>query len=200
MSRRRRDIENNTLLRLIRFAAFLAVAIGLIGFAAFSGKILSVPTPSDPQADAIVVLTGGEGRLQRAALLLEDDRGARLLISGVHPDVTAGDIQTTLNADTTRFDCCVDLGREAADTAGNAREVSEWVSDNAYQSIIVVTSDYHLPRSLLELQALMPDTQLIAYPVLTSRPWTSLRSAQRWALEYFKYVAIWTREKLAGRA
>ena len=200
MPRRTRHISRSRPSGVFRFGAFAIVLAALAGFVAFSVMVTSTPTPPSPRAEAIVVLTGGDGRLQSAAQLLDDDSGARLLISGVHPDVTADDLRAAMSASEARFDCCVDMGREATDTVGNAHEISAWARSNNYHSLIVVTSDYHLPRSLLELRALMPEADLVAYPVHTPRPWTSLRSAQRWTLEYFKYVAVLTRETAAGRA
>lgn len=200
MPRRSSSHSSPGLLGLLRLAAFLVVFVALAGFALYSGRVMSIGVPDAPRADAIVVLTGGDGRLQSAATLLDEQRGSRLLISGVHPDVTEDELRTAMSVDTARFACCVDLGREAADTAGNAREIAQWVETNQFGSIIVVTSDYHIPRSLLELAAILPDTDLVAYPVHTHRPWASLRSAQRWSLEYLKYVAVLGREILAGRA
>lgn len=200
MPRRSSSHSSPGLLGLLRLAAFLVVFGALAGFALYAGRVVAIDVPDAPRADAIVVLTGGDGRLQSAAALLDEQRGTRLLISGVHPDVTDDELRTALSVDTARFACCVDLGREAVDTAGNAREIAQWVNTNQFGSIIVVTSDYHIPRSLLELAAILPDTSLVAYPVETRRPWASLRSAQRWSLEYLKYVAVLAREILAGRA
>tara|TARA_R110002073_G_scaffold63696_16_gene159574 strand:- start:7443 stop:8045 length:603 start_codon:yes stop_codon:yes gene_type:complete len=200
MSRRTPDTRSVGLLGLLRLGAFLVLFGALAGFAVFSSRVAGMPVPDRPDADAIVVLTGGDGRLQSAAALLDDHHGARLLISGVHPDVTEAELIAAMDADAARFGCCVDLGREAVDTAGNAREIAAWVEANNYQSIIVVTSDYHLPRSLLELGAHLPDTTFVAFPVRTDRPWSSLRSTQRWSLEYLKYIAVLAREFAAGRA
>lgn len=200
MPRRSSSRPASGLLELLRFAAFALVFAALAGFAIYASRVAALTQPGEPLAEGIVVLTGGDGRLLSAAALLDGFSGDRMLISGVHPDVTEEELRAAMGADASRFACCVDIGREAADTTGNAREIAQWVEANGYDSIIVVTSDYHLPRSLLELGAHLPETEFIAYPVATPRPWTNVRSAQRWSLEYLKYIAVLAREILAGRA
>ena len=92
-----------------------------------------------------------------------------------------------------------DVGLEAADTVGNAAETARWAEARGYDRLIVVTSDYHMPRALLELQAAMPDTRLVAYAVPAPAPWSSASEARRWMTEYFKYAAVFAREQISGR-
>lgn len=136
------------------------------GFVSFSEKIysLQLPAPSQ-QADGIIVLTGGRDRLETGVRLLENGRGKRLLISGVNPAAGRAVLLRVTGADPHLFDCCVDLGWEAANTIGNAEESVHWVEKNGYHAVFIVTSSYHMPRSLTELKRRMPDIQLIPYPV-----------------------------------
>ena len=61
---------------------FLAWVLGFAWFA------LLLPLPAgDQTTDAIVVLTGGPGRIDRGLELLEAGRAKRLLISGVAREV-----------------------------------------------------------------------------------------------------------------
>lgn len=182
----------NRFLGALRAFSFVFVLGGLIGFGAFSGLVSGYDTPdANLQADAIVVLTGDTGRLATGGELFRAGASPQLLISGVHASVTAQDIQNHTGLSDVQFNCCVELGREAADTAGNALETADWVGSNGYQRLIIVTSDYHLPRSMLEMDALMPDVEFIAVPVRTRPPWHDLGTARLWLQEYAKFAAVW---------
>jgi uncharacterized SAM-binding protein YcdF (DUF218 family) len=164
------------------------------GFFGFAKDVTTATPPPDPRADAIVVLTGGAARIDGALKLLAEDRAARLLISGVNPDVTAADLADLVEGDLRdKLACCVDLGRQALDTIGNAAETRAWADAYGFSSLIVVTSDYHMPRSMTELEGAMPDVALIPFPV--SNP--DLRLADWWhdtasftllVREYGKYL------------
>jgi uncharacterized SAM-binding protein YcdF (DUF218 family) len=189
----------SVLVRVLRPAAFIALIAVLTGFALFVREARSHGPQVGAEADAVVVLTGGPGRVATAVTLLEAGSGERLLISGVNPGSPVADIAAAAGASRALFACCVDVGPEAADTMGNAAETARWASARGYDSLIVVTSDYHMPRALLELQAAMPDTRLAAYAVPAPEPWSSPSEARRWLTEYFKYAAVFGRERLAGR-
>lgn len=191
----RRQAQNG---QWMRGFAFLVVFGLLAGFAGYAGHVSALESPDELRADAIIVLTGGEGRLQQAVELLEDGAGDRLLVSGVNPSVSGEALRNTANIDPDLFECCIDLGREATDTVGNAREAVAWAEDHGFDRLIIVTSDYHIPRSILELRALMPERELIAYPVASARPWENATAARRWALEYLKFSAVFLRELARG--
>src|SRR5690606_15928842 len=109
-------------------------------------------TPRDqPAADAIIVLTGGQSRLDAGIDLLKSGKGRRLLISGVNPAANRDDLRAATGGDRRLFSCCVDIDHAALDTIGNAEESAKWVEDHRYGSIILVTNNYHMPRSLLEM-------------------------------------------------
>jgi uncharacterized SAM-binding protein YcdF (DUF218 family) len=145
--------------------AFLAILL-VAGFLGFAKEIATATPPSDPRADAIVVLTGGSARIDGALKLLSEGRASRLLISGVNPSVTATDLANLVEGDLRdELVCCVDLDRQAIDTVGNAAETRDWAARHGFTSLIVVTSDYHMPRSMIELSAAMPNIVLIPFPV-----------------------------------
>lgn len=175
-------------------------AAGLFAFAARVAR--STPAPDPQPADAIVALTGPSGlRIAAAMKLLEDGKGARLLISGVNRKATRADIRSVSKAPGRLYDCCVDLGRSAADTIGNARETAAWARAHDFQRLIVVTADYHMPRAVLELKGALPGVQFEPYPVATDeldarRWWKSGEGARRMVLEYCKYLVILTREAI----
>jgi len=181
-------------------ALVLALAIGFWGFAR-SVHDVAPPDPF-PEADAIVSLTGGSlDRLTTGMDLLASGHGRRLLISGVNPKVTDAELAKLLGGGKALFACCVDVGRSAEDTLGNASETAAWARRNGIHRLIVVTDDYHVPRALLELKLAMPDIALIAYPVSTrtTKPgvWgRDVGAAGRLAGEYVKYIVIRIREVL----
>lgn len=173
-----------------------------LGFADFAEGIARAEPPADPHADAIVVLTGGPARIDGALQLLAEHRAGRLLISGVNPNVSSGEIAGTVRRDL-RDDlkCCTDLGRRASNTISNAVETRDWVAERGFSSLIVVTSNYHMPRSLAELEGAMPGVELIPFPV----PDPQLHLAEWWRdpptfglllKEYGKYLMAKARHVL----
>jgi uncharacterized SAM-binding protein YcdF (DUF218 family) len=172
-----------------RILAGVAV-VYLAGFVIF---MVTLPEPvADAKvgkADGIVALTGEDARLTPAVALLEEGAASRLLISGVFPETTKSDLKELTHGGA-RFDCCADLGFVARDTRGNAHEAADWARAHKFHSLIVVTGSYHMPRSLLEFGAAMPDVKLIAFPVDTdpNNP-TFLRRWERYQGEYAKFIA-----------
>lgn len=180
------------------------VGIGLVllfvaGFWSFAERVREAPV-EPPPAEAIVALTGGSlERLSTGVRLLEENKGERLLISGVNRIVTDAELYEVLNVDAELGACCIDVGRAAEDTLGNAAETAAWARRHRYERIILVTDDYHMPRSQAELSLAMPEVDILPYPVRTR--WTDpalwrtdLGAATRLAGEYVKYLVIRGRE------
>ncbi|WP_270374382.1 YdcF family protein [Marinicauda sp. Alg238-R41] len=187
------------MLSVLRFVAFVVVVSALVGFALFVRTGMANPPGPPPQADGIVVLTGGEGRVVSAVELLQAGHGSRLLISGANPDVGLDAVREASGATRSLFACCIDVGQEAANTIGNAEEAARWARGNGFSSLIVVTSDYHMPRAMLELHAAMPAVALTPRAVKGPPPWTDARTARRWVVEFFKYAAVYARESVRLR-
>lgn len=190
-----------SLQRLFRFFIVLALVFLLCGFIGYVLHVLRL-TPVAPvaKADGIVVLTGtGGGRIATGASLLEQGYGERLLVSGVHKDTPRSDIKTLMAISDDSFSCCVDLGYDAQNTIGNADEAADWARSMGYQTLIIVTSDYHMPRARIELEKAMGDITLISYPVAPpdmpkSSWWRSGDVLSRLVREYFKLVIIYIRD------
>jgi uncharacterized SAM-binding protein YcdF (DUF218 family) len=192
-------------IEMFRRALFVVIAmVGAMlvgGFIGFARDATEAAPPADPHADGIVVLTGGAARIDGALELLAEGRAGRLLISGVNRVVTPRILADTLAGDK-RDDlaCCVDLGHDARDTIGNAAETRQWAESRGFSSLIVVTSNYHMARSMTELATAMPEVRLIPFPV--TNPELHLRDWWRdpaalglLAREYAKY--LYARARLA---
>ncbi len=137
-----------------------------IGFAVFATGIEREPRETVRSADGITVLTGGADRIDQAMKLLAQGKAKRVLITGVYRATTKEELKQLASQGDQYFACCVDIDKEARNTIDNATETSEWVAQRQFHSVIVVTSNYHMPRALAELGRAMPTVVLIAYPVI----------------------------------
>lgn len=189
--------------RLAGGLATLCLAGGIvlgIGFLVFIDSLARQETEFGRQVDGIAALTGGADRIGDAMAVLREGRAKRLLISGVNVNTTeAALIRTTGNPDL--FHCCIDIGRSALNTVGNAQETARWAARHGYRSVMVVTSNYHMPRALVELRRHLKDVEFIAHPVMSD----SVRIENWWhdpalfrllGVEYAKYLAAEARSRL----
>jgi uncharacterized SAM-binding protein YcdF (DUF218 family) len=190
-------------LRALMLAAvatvFVAAAIGFVGFLS---QLRGAEAEPANRADGIVVLTGGSSRVSDAMELLAGGYGRRLLISGVHPTNAASDISRSLSDNQSLLRCCVDLDRSAVNTRSNAAETRRWAHERGFKSLIVVTSNYHMPRAIVELSHAMPDVHLIPFAVVGEKWrdeswWASGATVRLLLSEYVKYVAAEVRVHLA---
>jgi uncharacterized SAM-binding protein YcdF (DUF218 family) len=125
--------------------------------------------------------------------LLAAGKAKRVLITGVNRTTTTEELKQLASQGDQYFTCCVDIDKDARNTIDNATETSEWVALNRYGSIIVVTSNYHMPRALAELGRVMPGVTLIPYAVVDNNvhldPWWSYPGTTKLLLsEYLKYL------------
>lgn len=177
---------------LLFFQLCFALLLWIIGFFWFFASILNEDIDEQTSTDAIVVLTGGTKRLQAGLELLADNKGRKLLISGVNRGVDIEEILRTYQVPA-RLTCCIEPGYSASDTTGNADETANWMNWEGFSSMRLVTSNYHMPRSLLEFKAVMPNVTIIPHPVVPdamhakglSARWMTIRLVAR---EYTKYL------------
>ncbi len=184
------------LARTGRIAAIVVAAALILfagGFVWFANSVSTGEMSDETDFDAVVVLTGGRDRVVRALEIMQDSNAERLLITGVHPETTIQQIALTTQNQTDLFSCCVDLDRRARNTVDNAREAANWAREHGFSKLLVVTSSYHMPRSLVEFNAAMDGVNLVPYPVfseglLLDKWWTSYPTARLLMREYLKYI------------
>lgn len=188
---------------LIGLAGLGLVAFGF-GFVQFAREASGAGEARLPaRADGIVVFTGGRDRIGGAIRLLAEGYAKRLLISGVHPDTTEVAIAALAGGREDLFECCIDLGHSALDTIGNASETANWAERQGFSSLIIVTSSYHMPRSLAELGRVLPEARLEGHAISTSSIdlthwWRTPRAVSLLLSEYVKLLAARARLGLSA--
>jgi uncharacterized SAM-binding protein YcdF (DUF218 family) len=171
--------------------ALIALLLGF-GFLWFIWRVPAQEVALEQNADGIVALTGGASRIADAIELLASGRGRRLLISGANRATNSNEI-SRLNPEFERWvRCCVDFDR-SLNTLGNAIETKRWAERRGFRSLIVVTSNYHMPRALAEIAHQLPNVALVPFPVVTDRQrverwWSSGTTAKLMFSEYVKYI------------
>lgn len=193
---RRQKIGVVALALLVLLVLYVA---GLFGFAAMMPHAVADATGP---TDAIVVLTGGSQRLTSAFELMADKRARRLFVSGVNRETDLASLPGAAALSQAELACCVELGRAADDTIGNAAETADFARRHGVASLRLVTASYHMPRSLLELKRALPDVRIVAHPVFPTGFrqddwWRWPGSASLVVLEYNKYLAARVRHAMA---
>lgn len=178
---------------MLAFVALCGYLVG--GFLRFTEEVNLLAKPAAfAAADGIVVLTGGAWRIDHAIDLLKEGRGRRLLISGVNPDTSVDALARLTDTDRKWFDCCVDIDYAAQNTVGNAEIAGRWAREQGFRDLILVTSDYHMPRSLIEFDRVGNIRSVTPYAVRRDDLWRgdempSAPGLRVLASEYVKLVA-----------
>lgn len=168
------------------------IPLWLIGFGVFVLYVFSFRFSTLPPTDGIATWTGGEYRIHTALQLLEQNQAKRLLISGVNKSVSPGEVLGSVSPEMLEK---IDLGYQATTTEENALETAEWVYKNRLKSVALVTSFYHMPRSLLEFKHVLPTTTVYPHPIwpkdfTESVSWIHTRSAFHLLVEYHKFLVV----------
>lgn len=162
----------------------LALVSWVLGFMWFA---VSLPQPRyDGVTDAVIVPTGGPGRIAHGLEILEEEKARLMLVTGVDPEVRPAEFAAEFDASMEMMQCCVTLGFEAVDTRGNAVETAEWVTQNRVKSLRLVTTDWHMRRASGELREKLPTNIRIVEDAVASEP-----SLFALFLEYNKLLASW---------
>ena len=192
----------------VRWIGFLTMTVAIVGgllltggFFWFAAQIAEQEVTIERQADGIVALTGAALRIPDAIELLATERGKRLLITGVHRATSAREIARLTPLYSKYFTCCIDLDRSALNTFGNALETRRWAREHNFNSLIVVTSNWHMPRAMAEIAHQLPDIVLVPYPVISEKVktepwWQNIGTARFLVAEYLKYLFAHVRMRL----
>ncbi len=172
--------------RRILALVLIAWALGFVWFA------VALPQPApQSQTDAIVVPTGSGGRIQRGLEMLQAGAAEQMLVTGVDTSVQTDEFVAEFKVPARVMDCCVTLGFSALDTRGNARETAEWLDERGYNSLRLVTADWHMRRAALELQDQLPANIDVLQDAVRSQP-----SLGTLFIEYHKLIAVWLLQAL----
>lgn len=167
------------MIRRVLSLLFLAWAIGFLWF------IVALPQPADgAKTDAVIVVTGGPGRIARGLVVLDEKLADKLLVSGVDPEVRPGEFAAEFGVSPRQMACCVTLGFTAVDTRSNAAETAKWVAQNEVRSLRLVTTDWHMRRAAGELDRMLPDHVTVIRDAVPSQP-----ELKTLFLEYHKLIA-----------
>ena len=175
---------------MIARAVSLLLLLYALGFMVFAFTLGKPAAANAPKTDAVVVLTGGSGRLQHGVAVLRDGKAKRLLVAGADPSVTKADIARLLGVGGKTVRCCLDLGSESVDTRSNAEEARRWLKKNRFDSLRLITSDWHMRRARYEFHKVLGDDfDMVIDAVRTEPSFLTLFG------EYNKYVlrriAVW---------
>ena len=182
--------------QIVLGALAVAIILFVAGFVGFirAAKNFETVGFSSSEIDGVVVLTGGQDRIAEGVDVLASGRVKRLLISGVNPDVTIADLTRDVPKLRDYSECCVDLGYSAQNTLGNADEARVWAQQLNFQSLLIVTSSYHMPRAMAEMQHALPGTQIVPHVVVRegqrgSAARIGSEDFRLYFLEYVKFLA-----------
>ncbi len=193
MFRRRRERRRRRRITVLLILLLAGLGVWGWGLTRFVGGIPRTVADDQRKTDAIIVLTGGTLRLETGFELLSRRLAEKLLVSGVDKSVPLEAVLRVTGMTLEDMACCVTLGYMAEDTGSNASESAAWVRSNRISSVRLVTAGYHMPRSLLEFRAALPDVEIVPHPVFPEQVmiedwWRRPGTASLVIGEYNKYL------------
>lgn len=197
---RRMSPASRVVLTISALSGALLLVVLFAGFLSFINRLARFDTEFGRRADGVVALTGGAERITDALAILSEQRAQRLLITGVGERTQITDL-VRQSGHAQLFSCCVDIDRAALNTVGNARETANWAKAHDYRSLLVVTSNYHMPRAMVELQRFAKKVELVPHPVIAESIkadnwWTDFALARLLFGEYLKYLVSEARSRV----
>ena len=173
----------------IHFSLLLFVIIVLLQFNFFLFNIQSYKNTdlNKKEIEGIVVLTGDKFRILEGLKILNSEIGYKLLISGVNKEISIEEIKKEFPKFNQLFNCCVELESISTNTFETVREIFFWKKNNNIKNILLITSDYHLPRVELEVNRLLLDKETFYYGVKYDNQKINIRM-KKLIVEYIKYL------------
>ena len=181
---------NKFLIFLISINLILFLWWIILIFNIFPKKIYNSDNLLANNESAIIVLTGGKGRIEKGVELFEKELGKYLFISGVFEE-SEFEIKSTLNSKLLDQSCCLILDKNARNTFENAGEVKEWILRNSnINKLILVSSYYHLPRSYLIFTNIIKNKSIMMISVNEKIKFDKniIFHIKLIFLEYFKFI------------
>jgi uncharacterized SAM-binding protein YcdF (DUF218 family) len=181
------------LFNLWPWSPLVLFVLWLGGLVAFAADIPRSVKDNSTHTDAIVVLTGGSERLDAGLSLLRQGLADKLFVSGVYHGIDVTELLRLARQKPDQVECCIVLGHAADNTLGNAAETAQWMKQEGYHSLRLVTGNYHMRRSLAEFHHAMPDAVIVAHPVFPDavkrdRWWLWPGTAHLIISEYTKFL------------
>ncbi len=179
------DLVKSITKKFIKLTALL-LSLWLITFISYMSLVQKTYNKTNlTQAEAIIILTGDINRIKDGVTLFDEKNIPHLYISGANKSFTRKNIPSTRS-------CCITIGYQATNTQGNVEEVRQWLLKKDLKNIVLITSDYHMPRALHMFKTSLPTTIKIQpypshYNSLRKRL-TSLRYIKVVFLEFHKYA------------
>jgi uncharacterized SAM-binding protein YcdF (DUF218 family) len=169
---------------LFSLLVLLSLVVSIL-FVDFVYKTFSL-SQRQVQTDAIVVLTGGRGRVEEGVKLYRAGEGRLLLLIGVDPTVKKWELYTGRGADN------VILENASRNTLENALYARDLIAGHNVSSIKLITSRYHMKRATLIFRnALAKDVAIYPHPVdsknLKEEWWSHGGSFKLLFSEFYKY-------------
>lgn len=175
--------------KLLKYGITTAILLWAIAYALFVFHVYNKYSKTDTyETDAIIVLTGGQNRIDTALTIFDKSKTDKLFITGVHKDVSKEDILQMWHGKTPLKECCITLGQKAKTTRGNALETQEWLEDQqSIKTITLITSAYHMDRALLEFKHALKNKNIsiTTHPVIDNS--NTLKSLSFWKLTFSEY-------------
>ncbi len=157
------------------FFIFLIISMFILFFIKlnnFKENILSFTKFNKKESSNIVILTGGTNRIKDGLKIIEDLRKSKknnykILVSGTGIGFTKNSLKNKLgsNFNPQLIDCCIELESVSKNTFTNARETFKWTKKNKIKEFILITSNYHMPRAILEFKNIMPNLKIYTYSI-----------------------------------
>jgi uncharacterized SAM-binding protein YcdF (DUF218 family) len=166
---------------IARLAGFVTLFYAA-GFLYFS---VTLPGPiARAQTDAVIVPTGGPGRIDRGLEVIRQRQARQMFVSGVDPEVKPREFAAQFGVSAREMRCCVTLGYLAIDTRSNAGEAAQWLITNDVKTVRLVTTDWHMRRAAAELRRSIPERVAVIEDAVPSDP-----ALGQLFLEYNKLLA-----------